>query len=49
MHPASSVSGIYFSHPESKYFGLDEICEDQVDSYAQRKSLDKETIEKWLS
>lgn len=34
MHPASSVSGIYFSHPEAKYFGLDEICEDQVDSYA---------------
>lgn len=48
MYPASSVSGIYIGHPESKYFGLDEICEDQIESYSKRKGLEKEVMEKWL-
>ena len=48
MYPASSVSGLYFSHPESKYFGLGNIKEDQVIDYSQRKGSTKENIEKWL-
>ncbi len=49
MYPASSVSGIYIAHPEAHYFGLDEVCEDQVESYAMRKGMEKEVMEKWLS
>jgi 5-methyltetrahydrofolate--homocysteine methyltransferase len=48
MYPASSVSGWYFSHPESKYFGIGKISEDQVKDYAQRKNESIEFIEKWL-
>lgn len=48
MMPAASVSGWYFSHPESKYFGLGKITADQVESYAARKGLSVETAEKWL-
>lgn len=49
MFPASSVSGYYFSHPESKYFGLGKIEKDQVIEYAQRKGMSLADIEKWLS
>ncbi|GGZ16381.1 hypothetical protein GCM10007049_05870 [Echinicola pacifica] len=49
MFPTSSVSGFYFGHPESKYFGLGKIGEDQVQSYAERKGVSKEQAEKWLS
>ncbi|QDH80305.1 methionine synthase [Echinicola soli] len=49
MLPTSSVSGFYFGHPESKYFGLGKIGEDQVESYARRKGVSKEQAEKWLS
>lgn len=49
MYPASSVSGFYFSHPESRYFRVGNIGEDQVIDYAQRKSCTKEEVEKWLS
>jgi 5-methyltetrahydrofolate--homocysteine methyltransferase len=49
MYPAASVSGYYFSHPESKYFGLGKIEKDQVIDYAERKKLSVETIERWLS
>lgn len=49
MYPASSVSGIYFSHPQSKYFRVGHIGEDQVIDYAKRKSYTKEEVEKWLS
>lgn len=49
MWPASSVSGWYFSHPESKYFGLGKIAKDQVRDYAQRKGMDVETCERWLA
>jgi 5-methyltetrahydrofolate--homocysteine methyltransferase len=49
MHPASSVSGFYFSHPESTYFGLGKIAKDQVLDYATRKGMLVEEIERWLS
>ena len=49
MTPAASVSGWYFSHPESKYFGLGKIEKDQIQSYAERKGISVEEAEKWLS
>jgi len=49
MHPASSVSGMYFSHPDSKYFGLGKISKDQLEDYAKRKQASIEEMEKWLS
>ena len=49
MYPASSVSGFYFSHPESKYFGLGKIEKDQVEDYARRKKIDLGIMEKWLA
>ena len=48
MMPAASVSGWYFSHPESKYFGLGKIKRDQLEAYAQRKGLTIEEAERWL-
>ena len=48
MYPASSVSGWYVGHPESKYFGLGKITKDQVENYAQRKNMSIEEIEIWL-
>jgi len=49
MYPAAAVSGWYFSHPESKYFGLGQIVKDQVEDYARRKGMDIETAERWLA
>ncbi len=49
MYPGAAVSGFYFSHPDSKYFGLGKIEKDQVEDYAQRKSMTIEEIEKWLA
>ena len=49
MWPASSVSGYYFGNPESKYFGLGKIKEDQVADYAKRRSVSTEVATKWLS
>jgi 5-methyltetrahydrofolate--homocysteine methyltransferase len=49
MHPAASVSGFYFSHPESRYFGVGKIGKDQVDDYADRKQMNIVTMERWLS
>lgn len=49
MYPTAAVSGFYFAHPESKYFGLGKIGEDQVESYAERKKVTKEQAERWLS
>lgn len=48
MYPAASVSGWYFSHPESKYFGLGNIEKDQVENYAQRKGMHRAEAERWL-
>jgi methylmalonyl-CoA mutase cobalamin-binding domain/chain len=49
MWPASSVSGYYFGNPESRYFGLGKIKEDQVIDYAKRRSIPTEVATKWLS
>jgi 5-methyltetrahydrofolate--homocysteine methyltransferase len=49
MHPASSVSGLYFAHPEAKYFGVGMLARDQVADYAKRKGFDLATMEKWLA
>ncbi|MBL7843369.1 MAG: methionine synthase [Cyclobacteriaceae bacterium] len=49
MYPASSVSGYYFSHPESKYFGLGKIEKDQVEEYSERKGMKVEEVERWLA
>src|SRR5437762_1172691 len=48
MHPAASVSGYYFSHPEAKYFGVGQIGRDQVVDYARRRSESIATVEKRL-
>lgn len=49
MLPAASVSGWYFAHPQSKYFGLGKIAKDQVEAYAKAKGQDTQTAERWLS
>ena len=49
MHPASSVSGLYFSHPDSVYFGVGKIERDQVEDYARRKDMSVEDVERWLA
>ncbi|MBA3660175.1 MAG: methionine synthase [Gammaproteobacteria bacterium] len=49
MLPASSVSGFYFAHPESTYFGIGKIAEDQVVDYANRKQMDLSLIKRWLA
>jgi 5-methyltetrahydrofolate--homocysteine methyltransferase len=49
MWPAASVSGYYFGNPESKYFGLGKIKEDQVVDYAKRRSISTDMATKWLS
>jgi 5-methyltetrahydrofolate--homocysteine methyltransferase len=49
MYPAAAVSGFYFSHPDSKYFGLGKIEKDQVEDYARRKGMSVAETEKWLA
>ncbi|HLJ51830.1 MAG TPA: vitamin B12 dependent-methionine synthase activation domain-containing protein, partial [Rhizomicrobium sp.] len=49
MWPGSSVSGLYFSHPESFYFGVGKIERDQVEDYAARKSMTVAEVERWLA
>lgn len=49
MYPASSVCGWYFAHPQSQYYGVGKIQQDQVEDYARRKGMTKEVAEKWLS
>jgi len=49
MWPGSSVSGLYFSHPESFYFGIGKIERDQVEDYATRKNMTVAEIEHWLA
>ncbi len=48
MHPASSVSGQYFNHPDSKYFAVGKLGQDQIEDYARRKSISRSEAEKWL-
>ena len=49
MTPPASVSGLYFSHPQSLYFGVGQIAEDQVEDYARRKGMGRRDAEKWLA
>ena len=49
MHPGASVSGLYFSHPDSKYFGIGQIGRDQVTDYASRRNEPVEAVEKRLA
>ena len=49
MHPASSVSGLYFNHPDSKYFAVGKLGRDQIEDYAPRKGLSVAEAEKWLA
>jgi len=48
MSPAASVSGLYFAHPDAHYFSVGRIGRDQVESYARRKGLTVEEVERWL-
>ena len=48
MYPASSVSGWYFSHPESRYFPVGKLQKDQVVDYAKRKNMSVDEVERWL-
>jgi 5-methyltetrahydrofolate--homocysteine methyltransferase len=49
MLPAASVSGLYFAHPESRYFAVDRITREQVESYAARKGMPVAEVERWLA
>ena len=49
MSPMASVCGIYFSHPESRYFGLGRVSKDQVADYARRKAMPLDDVERWLA
>ena len=49
MYPTAAVSGFYFAHPQSRYFGLGKINKDQVVDYAKRKNMPLEDVERWLS
>ncbi|GAA5213141.1 methionine synthase [Corallincola platygyrae] len=49
MWPGAAVSGWYLSHPDSKYFAVAQIQQDQAEDYQQRKGWDKETMERWLA
>ena len=48
MSPASSVSGLYFNHPDSKYFAVGKVGRDQVEDYAARKAMPVTEVERWL-
>jgi len=49
MYPTAAVSGFYFAHPQSRYFGLGKITKDQIEEYAIRKDMPIEEVERWLS
>jgi 5-methyltetrahydrofolate--homocysteine methyltransferase len=48
MWPGASVSGLYFGHPDSKYFGVGKIAKDQIEDYARRKGMPIDEVERWL-
>ena len=48
MWPAAAVSGYYFAHPDSRYFGLGKINHDQLNDYAQRRGITPEEAARWL-
>ena len=49
MWPGASVCGLYFSHPDSYYFGVGKIERDQVEDYARRKGMSFAEMERWLA
>ena len=49
MWPGAAVSGLYFAHPESHYFGVGKVERDQVEDYARRKGWSVEEAERWLA
>ncbi|MFH5804295.1 methionine synthase [Alienimonas sp. DA493] len=49
MWPASSVSGLYFAHPDARYFSVDRVTKDQIESYARRSGKPVAEVEKWLA
>ena len=49
MLPTAAVSGFYFSHPQSQYFGIGRIGRDQVEDYAKRRGVSVEQAERWLA
>lgn len=49
MMPGASVSGLYFAHPEARYFSVDRVTKDQIESYAARKGQSASEVERWLS
>jgi len=48
MSPAAAVSGFYFAHPQSKYFGIGRVAKDQIADLARRKGESVEWMERWL-
>jgi 5-methyltetrahydrofolate--homocysteine methyltransferase len=49
MYPGASVSGLYFAHPESRYFTVGKLEKDQIEDYARRKGMNVQDAERWLS
>ena len=49
MWPAASVSGLFFSHPDARYFAVDQVTRDQAESYAARKGMPLNQVERWLA
>src|SRR5262249_1204295 len=49
MHPAAAVSGLYFAHPQARYFAVDRITREQAEDYAQRKQVPLKEVERWLA
>jgi len=49
MYPGASVSGLYFAHPEARYFAVDMVTRDQVENYAERKRMPLAEVERWLA
>ena len=49
MSPAASVSGLYFSHPDGRYFTVGRLGRDQVERYAERKGMNLQAVERWLA
>jgi 5-methyltetrahydrofolate--homocysteine methyltransferase len=49
MYPAASVSGLYFAHPQARYFAVDLVTKDQVENYSARKNIPVAVAERWLA
>ena len=48
MYPTASVSGIYYSNPKARYFGLGKVNKDQIENFARQKNMSVEDVERWL-